>query len=74
MDIFDRMKNGQPISPLDPEYEKVKEAYGRAAKLNAELNSGYHTNSEAIEILKKYTCSEIDESAYIALPFYTDFG
>ena len=74
MDIFGRMRSGEPIRSTDTGFEKVEESYVRATRFVARLNTGYHTREETLEILRELTGSDIDDSVQVALPFYTDFG
>ncbi len=45
-----------------------------AIRLTAELNSGCHTHDEIIELMKKITGRQIDESFTLFPPFFTDCG
>lgn len=46
----------------------------RCMALVAEMNTGYKTESEVREFLRKITCSEIDESVRIFPPFNINYG
>lgn len=73
VDIFDRLKTGQPIRLDDPEYSKVLDVVNRTIKLSAELN----TSSDVSAIRKRLSeiiGTKIDESTIIFAPFYTNFG
>lgn len=74
MDIFGRMRAGQPIRSTDPGFEMLEDSYVRAALLVAEINTGYRTRKEIIKFLCRLTESDIDDSVQIIPPFYTDFG
>ncbi|MCR4943598.1 MAG: sugar O-acetyltransferase [Clostridium sp.] len=45
-----------------------------AIRLTSELNTGYHSNKEIIEIMSKITGREIDNSFALFPPFNTDCG
>lgn len=46
----------------------------QAIKLTTQLNNSYHSHKEIIEIMKKITGRQVDESFCIFPPFYTDCG
>lgn len=58
----------------DPDYHQVYDAIMRATKLTAEMNSAYHNREETRKLMSKLIKSEIDETTWVMLPFYTDFG
>ncbi|MCD7907655.1 MAG: acetyltransferase, partial [Clostridium sp.] len=74
MDIFERDRAGSRISMNDPEMHTMLEVQYSAQKIIAELNTGYHTNEEVVEILSRLTGVAVDESLWLMPPFYTDFG
>jgi acetyltransferase-like isoleucine patch superfamily enzyme len=74
MDIFNRDKNGSPVSSREPEFEKIKEIQAINRGLIAEMNFSYHSDEDNRALLEKITWSELDESVCIWPPFYTDFG
>ena len=72
-DIFDRLKEGEPIRLDDPEYPKVQEVIDRTIKLTAQLN----TSPSITEIrtqLSNILGNEVDETTTLFAPFYTNFG
>jgi acetyltransferase-like isoleucine patch superfamily enzyme len=72
-DIFDRMRDGEPIRLDDPQYFKVLEVVNRTIGLSAQLNIS--TGVDLIrERLSEIICSKIDESTTVFAPFYTNFG
>ncbi|MDR2783674.1 MAG: hypothetical protein LBB48_07555, partial [Treponema sp.] len=73
-DIFNRDKNGSPVSSREPEFEKIKEIQAINRRLIAEMNFSYHSDEDNRALLEKITWSELDESVCIWPPFYTDFG
>lgn len=48
--------------------------FQEAIQIGMELNNQYHTPKEILEIMKRLTGKEIDESFRLFPPFYTDFG
>lgn len=45
-----------------------------AIRLTTELNNKYHTSEEVVEIMRKITGREVDDSFALFPPFYTDCG
>ena len=74
MDIFERDRVGMRIAMTDPEAYKITERIHAAQRIVAELNTGYHTNDEVLEILSRLTGVSVDSSLWLMPPFYTDFG
>ncbi len=73
LDIFDRMKNGEPIRFSDPEYSKVRAVVTRTLNLSVDLNSSTNI-SQMRKRLGEITGSTIDVSTILFTPFYTNFG
>lgn len=72
-DIFERLKNGEIISPNDTQGSKMREASYATMKLNQQLNSS--SNPEVIRnILGEITETQIDESTEVFPPFYINYG
>jgi acetyltransferase-like isoleucine patch superfamily enzyme len=72
-DIFNRMKAGEPIPLIDPQYLKVLEVVSRTMKLSAQLNTS--TDFDQVrKLLIEITGSEVDETTTVAIPFFTNFG
>jgi len=73
LDIFDKMRSGEPIRLDDTQYSKIQAVVDRTLKLNVLLNT-----SGSIELIRKNLSeiigSEIDVSTIIFIPFYTNFG
>jgi acetyltransferase-like isoleucine patch superfamily enzyme len=72
-DIFQRMKDGEPIRLDDPQYDKVQEVVSRTIRLSASLNTSidiHQTRERLGELLQ----TELDESTTVFTPFYTNFG
>ena len=74
MDIFERDRAGMRIAMADPENHKMIARIHEAQRIVAELNTGYHTNGEVLEILSRLTGEPVDSSLWLMPPFYTDFG
>lgn len=74
LNIFERDRAGIRISMNDPEIPKILEIQHSAQKIIAELNTGYHTNDEVLEILSRLTGVKVDDSLWLMPPFYTDYG
>jgi len=73
MDIFDRLKAGEPIRLDDPEYPKILDVVNRTIRLSARLNAS--TDVDQIRsLLSEIIESEVDESSTVFAPFYTNFG
>lgn len=71
--IFERSLAGEPISLNDPENDKMQEALEHARIVTSELNTSYREPEEALNLIRLLG-TEIDKTAMIRLPFYTDFG
>lgn len=74
MDIFERDRTGERIPTADPELHKITERIHAAQQIIAELNTGYHSNDEVLNILSRLTGVEVDPSLWLMPPFYTDYG
>ena len=73
IDIFSRLKAGEPIHLNDPEYPKIQTVVDRTLRLTNELNSTGDVNVVR-EFLSEITGNSIDESTTIFPPFYVNFG
>lgn len=73
-DILQRDKSGEVISSGDENYDVIKNLITEAQKIVAELNLGYHTNAEVLELFSKLTGENVDSTFELLPPFYTDFG
>jgi hypothetical protein len=74
MDIYDRMKAGEPIRASDADHQKVLDGYSRMMRMTAEINCGYHDAAEIRRLVGELTCSKISEDVTIIPPFYSDWG
>lgn len=73
LDIFERLKSGEPIRLNDPEYFKINEVVVKAISLVNKLNqSGDITKVR--DLMSEITGQRLDESTTIFPPFYTNFG
>ncbi|MBT31274.1 MAG: acetyltransferase [Thalassobius sp.] len=73
LDIFTRLKSGEPIPLGDPEYPKIFEIVNQTMKLSVELNNSTDANNVRSK-LSEIIGVTIDESTTIFPPFYTNFG
>jgi acetyltransferase-like isoleucine patch superfamily enzyme len=72
-DIFERLRNGETISPNDPQAYKMIEASFVTKQLLLQMNS---TSSPEVirDLLGKITNSLIDESTIVFTPFHINYG
>lgn len=73
IDIFSRLKAGEPIHLNDPEYPKIQTVVDQTLRLTNELNSTGDVNVVR-EFLSEITGNSIDESTTIFPPFHVNFG
>lgn len=73
IDIFDRLKAGQPIRLNDVQYPMINEVVDRTIRLSQQLNASPDI-STIRKILGEITGKRIDDSTTIFAPFYTNFG
>lgn len=74
MNILERDRSGEPVSPLDPEYSVIRDRLREAGRIVFELNSFYHDESEIRRLFSALTGVDVDESFVLRPPFYADFG
>jgi acetyltransferase-like isoleucine patch superfamily enzyme len=72
-DIFERLRNGEPISSNDPEAYKLRETSFATRKLLVQMNSSFDP-AEIRDLLSQITGSEIDESVAVFTPLYINYG
>ena len=72
--ILERDRLGEPVSPHDPEYHKIRKIIAGAAKTVSEMNAAYHDENEVRRLFSQLTGEPADESFVLRPPFYTDFG
>jgi hypothetical protein len=68
-DIFERLRNGETISSIDPEAYKLREASFATKALLVQLNNSADP-AETRDLLSKITGSEIDDSVVVFTPLY----
>lgn len=74
LDIFERLKGGEPVGLDDSQYPKVQAVVSRTISLIAELNASSTDVDQVRERLSVVIGTEIDKSTTIFGPFYTNFG
>ena len=72
-DIFERLRNGETITPTDPEAIKLREAAFATKKLLVQLNQSFDP-VEIRDLLWQITGSEVDETVAIFTPFHINYG
>ncbi len=73
LDIFERLRAGEPIRLNDQEYFKINDVVSRTIRLSQELNSA--TDIDKVRHhLSEIIGTVIDKSTTIFAPFYTNFG
>ena len=71
--IFERLRNGETISPDDLQAYKMREASYHTKKLLVQMN--YATDPVTIkELLSQITDSKIDDSVAVFTPLYINYG
>ena len=71
--IFERLKNGEIISPTDIEAYKMREASFATKKILIEMNNSSNL-AEIRNFLSQITDSEIDESVTVFTPLQINYG
>lgn len=72
-DIFERSLAGEPISPDDPDYERLRKVMENTRHIISELNTSYHETDQIITLIRTLG-AKVDSTVQIRLPFYTDLG
>jgi acetyltransferase-like isoleucine patch superfamily enzyme len=72
-DIFQRLKDGDPVALDDTQYPKVQEVVSRTLNLISELNASKNV-TQIRERLSTIIGTQIDESTIVFAPFFTNFG
>jgi acetyltransferase-like isoleucine patch superfamily enzyme len=72
-DIFERLRNGEAITPNDPEAFKLRDACFVTRKLLVQLNNSSNPE-EMRDLLRQITASEIDDSVAVFTPLYINYG
>ena len=73
-DIFTRDREGELIHPKDEGFEELLEVIRHTHHLTHRLNTQDLSNEEVRQIFSEIIGVEVDSSAWILPPFYTDFG
>jgi len=73
VDIFNRLRNGEIISPDDPEAYKMREESFATKKLLAQMNNTPDPD-EIRNLLSQITGSEMDQSVVVFTPLYINYG
>lgn len=71
--IFERLRNGEIISPNDPEAYRMREESFVTKKLLVQMNSTPDPD-EIRNLLSKITGSEIDQSVVVFTPLHINYG
>lgn len=71
--IFNRLKNGEPISANDPQRKELRDASFATITLLGKMNNASNP-SEVRELLGQIIGSEIDQSTAIFTPLYINYG
>ncbi|WP_205273857.1 DapH/DapD/GlmU-related protein [Myroides odoratimimus] len=72
-DIFERLRNGETISPNDPQAYKMIEASNVTKKLVVQMNNSTDP-TEVRNLFSKITGSEIDETVTLFTPLHINYG
>ena len=73
IDIFERLKSGEPISMDDPGFGKINKAVNRTMELSNKLNAALNVN-QVRTYLGEIIGEEIDKSTTVFPPFHTNVG
>lgn len=71
--IFERLRNGETVSPTDPEAHKMREASFETKKLLTQMNNATDPD-EIRKLLGRITDSKIDISTTLFTPLYINYG
>lgn len=71
--IFERLKNGEIISPNDNDAYKMREASFATKKILVEMNNSSDP-AEIRDFLSQITGTEIDESVTVFTPLHINYG
>lgn len=73
IDIFERLKNGEPILPNDPQAYKMRMASYTTKKLLIEMNNSSDP-AKIRDLLSQIIGSKIDNSVAVFTPIYINYG
>lgn len=68
------MDSGKEVTAGSEVHQCMHRLSQEAIRLTAGLNSGYHTEPEVVEWMRKITGRPVDDSFRLFPPFYTDCG
>ncbi|MCC8166824.1 MAG: sugar O-acetyltransferase [Planctomycetes bacterium] len=74
MNILERDRSGEPVSPLEPEYAIIRVILKETSRILFALNSSFHDDAEIRRLFSTLTGVEVDETFILRPPFYADFG
>ncbi|MBD1394473.1 DapH/DapD/GlmU-related protein [Mucilaginibacter glaciei] len=74
VDIFERMKAGEPIRLDDEQYFKIHDVVSKTINLVTEMNATSKDVDQIRDRLSVITGTSIDKSTIVFAPFYTNFG
>src|SRR5215211_7198516 len=72
-DIFERLRNGEAVSSIDPQAFKLRDVSFATKKLLLQMNSSSDP-AEIRGLLSQITGSEIDESVAVFTPLHINYG
>lgn len=72
-DIFERLRNGETISPDDPQAHKMRDESYDTKKLLIQMNNSSNP-AEIRDLLSQITRSEIHDSVAVFTPLYINYG
>jgi acetyltransferase-like isoleucine patch superfamily enzyme len=73
-EFLDYMDSGNEIEAGSEIHQYMHFLSQEAIRLTSQINTGYHTSKEIIELMRSITGREIDESFGLFPPFQTDCG
>lgn len=68
------MDSGKEVVAGSPVHQCMHRLSQEAIRVTSELNSRYHTSEEIVELMRKITGRQVDDSFSLFPPFYTDCG
>lgn len=73
IDIFKRLRAGEPIAMNDPEYGHLRQVVKRTMQLSNQLNNAQNVD-DIRSVLSEIIEAQIDESTVVFTPFHTNIG
>lgn len=68
------MDSGKEVMAGSPVHQYMHRLSQEAIRVTSELNSRYHTSEKIVELMRKITGRQVDDSFSLFPPFYTDCG